>query len=288
MEKQAILYLDDEASNLNVFKATFKRDYKVFTTTSPSEAFEIIEKEPIKVVLSDQRMPEISGTEFLKKLLDKHSEVIRIILTAYTDVEIVVGAFNDSKIYRYVTKPWDATELNVTIQNALETYELKSKNKNLVSELKKANTNLEKKVKKRTLELDKANKTKDKLFSIISKELNKPINDLSDYLELMLNFDNAITFESSKKYAKEISNALLETRTQMENLFCWSTLQLGTTEVNIENCIINNYVKHNIETIQYKAIKKRIRLKSNVPKEIINVRADKNMLNFIFRSLLYN
>ena len=154
--KPTVLYVDDEEDNLFVFKSAFRRDYNIFTALSGQEGLEIFKKEKISVIITDQRMPHMTGTQFLQQI-PEDTIAIRMIMTGYSDVESIIDAINTGKVYRYITKPWDKDELKVTIDNALEALSLRTKNVQLISELQEANENLEQKVIERTTELQQKN-----------------------------------------------------------------------------------------------------------------------------------
>jgi serine phosphatase RsbU (regulator of sigma subunit) len=159
-EKYRILYVDDEIDNLIIFKAAFRRYYEVFTSTSAREGMEILKNQDIQVLITDQRMPEITGVEFLENVIPDYPETIRMILTGFSDVEAIIQAINKGRVYQYITKPWDTDELKITIDNALESYRLKNENRQLIRDLKDANQrleeyamDLERKVEERTTEI---------------------------------------------------------------------------------------------------------------------------------------
>ncbi len=131
-----ILYVDDEPQNLVSFKATFRREYRVHTATSAMEGIEIMRQKEIQLIITDQRMPEITGVEFLEKVLPEFPNSIRMILTGYADMEAIVNAINKGKVFRYITKPWDENDLKVAIENAKQLYYLQNSNRSLVEELK--------------------------------------------------------------------------------------------------------------------------------------------------------
>jgi len=140
----SILYLDDEENNLVSFKATFRVTYKVFTAISGKDALSILEKNLIHVIITDQRMPEMTGVEFLEKIIEKgFIDPIRILLTGYADMEAVVDAVNKGKIFHYLTKPWNVEELTQTIERAYEVFLEKEKIKNLNKKLELSNEQLE-------------------------------------------------------------------------------------------------------------------------------------------------
>jgi len=162
----AILIIDDEIENLKAIERTLAEIVTVHTTTSGEEGLEIVKKEAIQLVICDQRMPEMTGIDFLKELRRTHPDIIRIVLTGYTDVEDLIEAINEVGLYRYITKPWDNRELQLTVKRALEHFDLLAHNLRLTEELKRMNEELEKTVSKRTLELKEANKKLENLALI--------------------------------------------------------------------------------------------------------------------------
>ena len=150
--KPNILYVDDEIDNLVVFKSAFRRFYNIITATSGTEALGVFSREPIALIITDQRMPQMTGIELLMNLPEQ-PESIRMVLTGYSDVSAIIDAINSGKVYKYITKPWDKNDLKVTIDNAIEALELRINNKQLIQELKEANESLEKKVIDRTAQI---------------------------------------------------------------------------------------------------------------------------------------
>ena len=150
-EKPTILYVDDEEDNLIVFKSAFRRDFNVLTTTSPTEALDIVAREEVPVVISDQRMPLCTGVELFRKM-PENIGIVRIILTGFSDVEVIIKAINNCNIYRYLTKPWDQAELKHTLDHAVEKYYMQKSNAQLLFDLKEANEQLEEKVQLRKIE----------------------------------------------------------------------------------------------------------------------------------------
>ncbi len=149
-----ILYIDDEQDNLTVFYSAFRRNFKVYLGNSAQEGMEIMKKHSVHLVLADQRMPEMTGIEFLEKVKLEYPDCIRMVLTGFTDVEAIIQAINKGRVYRYITKPWSKDDLKITIDHALETYELKQQNRKLFTDLEEANLTLEKKVIERTKKIE--------------------------------------------------------------------------------------------------------------------------------------
>lgn len=127
-----VLYVDDEESNLRSFKANFRRDFDVHLAASAKEAMELLSREPMHVVISDQRMPGENGAELLAQVKDKHPSAIRMLLTGYADIEAVIDAVNRGRIYAYATKPWDPSDLKLRIQQAYEVFRLRDDKEQLL------------------------------------------------------------------------------------------------------------------------------------------------------------
>lgn len=138
-----ILYIDDEIHNLNAFKASFRRLYTIFTASSAEEAEKVLEKEEVHIIISDQRMPRMTGIEFFESILDRYPEPIRILLTGYADINAVIDAINKGQVYKYFSKPWNDEDLRHNIEKAFEVYALRKENKELTAKLLDVNEKLE-------------------------------------------------------------------------------------------------------------------------------------------------
>lgn len=124
-KKPKMLVVDDEPDNLDLLYRTFRREFNVLRSESGVAALEVLANEgEVAVIISDQRMPEMKGTEFLSKTVPQFPDTMRIILTGFTDVEDLVEAINSGQVYKYITKPWDPSELRTVVQRAVETYEM--------------------------------------------------------------------------------------------------------------------------------------------------------------------
>lgn len=123
--KPRLLVVDDEPDNLALLYRTFRRDYQVIKAESGRQALEVLQDGgEVAVIISDQRMPEMTGTEFLSKTVPDFPDTVRIILTGFTDVEDLVQAINNGQVYRYITKPWEPDTLRNLVQQAAQTYEV--------------------------------------------------------------------------------------------------------------------------------------------------------------------
>lgn len=138
-----ILYIDDEIHNLNAFKASFRRIYTVQTAESAEDAYKLLEDHEFHIIISDQRMPRMTGIEFFESILHKYPEPIRILLTGYADINAVIDAINKGQVYKYFSKPWNDEELRHNIEKAYEVYSLRKENRELTEKLLDVNEKLE-------------------------------------------------------------------------------------------------------------------------------------------------
>ncbi len=129
--RYSILYVDDEPANLSSLTAFLRRDYQMYTAESGAAALDILRETSIDLIISDQRMPQMTGVELLEKVRLEHPEIIRMVLTGYSDLQAIVDAINKGHVYYYITKPWKGEEIKVVLSNALEAYALRQKNRQL-------------------------------------------------------------------------------------------------------------------------------------------------------------
>ncbi len=132
-KKYNILVVDDEPDNLLLLERVLRRDYNLFTANSGAEALEILETMDVDMIISDQRMPNMTGAELLGKAYERTPDQVRILLTAYSDVKDIVAAINAGHIYQYLSKPWDPDDLKLTVRRSLESYQLTLDNRTLMT-----------------------------------------------------------------------------------------------------------------------------------------------------------
>jgi len=165
--KLKLMVVDDESDNLDLLYRTFRREFDVFKAESALIALSILDQEgEMAVIISDQRMPKMSGTEFLSRTVERFPDTIRIVLTGYTDVEDLVGAINTGKVFKYITKPWNPDELKQVVQQAADTYRV---------------------VKQRTTELQRALR-RESLFNAVTTAIRESL----DYCSMLQTVVNTI------------------------------------------------------------------------------------------------
>lgn len=121
--KIKVLFIDDEPNNLTAFKASFRREFDVYTAGSAAEGLQVLASQEIHVLLTDQRMPGTTGVQLLEQVIQKYPNPVRILVTGYADIEAVVDAINKGQVFRYISKPWDDEEIQMAIENAFKVYQ---------------------------------------------------------------------------------------------------------------------------------------------------------------------
>lgn len=134
--KCKILLVDDEEDNLALLYRTLRQDFTLLKTTSPLEGLKILEENPVDLIISDHKMNEMDGVEFLRRSYEMYPNCVRLLVTAYSDTKILIDAINYGKIYRYIKKPWDPAELLMIVKAAAEYFQLKQENDRLIFDLK--------------------------------------------------------------------------------------------------------------------------------------------------------
>jgi signal transduction histidine kinase len=230
-EQVQILYIDDEAENLRGFQFLYKKFYKIYIATSAEDGFSILENNSqIKLIIADQRMPKMTGVEFFEKASALYPDIIRIILTGYSDIEAIIKAINNGKIFKYVTKPWDKDELKLIIDNAIWSYNIAEENRNLIKRLTEANVSLEDANKR----LEEANRTLEKKVEERTEEIllqNEELEKHRTKLEFLVH-ERTIDLIEAKEKAEQsdklksafLANFSHEIRTPMNAIVGFSQL----------------------------------------------------------------
>ncbi len=173
-ERPGILYVDDIDNNLILFEVIFKEFYDVSIANSGKKALELLSQKSFAVLISDQSMPEMSGTELLEITKEKYPDTMRFILTAYTDYKTVVDSINKGEIYGFFNKPFNTEAVKMAIDKAVEVYNLRISNKRMIEELARVNSEL--------LNLDKS---KTRYLNVITNEIRSPINKIMSAVHML-------------------------------------------------------------------------------------------------------
>ncbi|MEZ4732104.1 MAG: hybrid sensor histidine kinase/response regulator [Caldilineaceae bacterium] len=187
-----LLIIDDEADILKALRRQFRRHYTIHIANSAAEGYEIMTQVPIQVIISDQRMPGMSGVEFFDRTKNEFPDAVRLLLTGYADIQSVIAAINDGNVFRYIAKPWDPEEIETIVREAFTKYEMIVENRRLLAQLQEANQRLEQRVQERTAELHAANTNllhlnaeKDTLLGMVAHDLRGPLAMIQMCAELL-------------------------------------------------------------------------------------------------------
>ena len=180
--RHTILVVDDEPDVVKSVQDLLRLEFKVLGATRAKAAMEIMRTEEVHVVMTDQRMPEITGVEFLRQIRGDYPEAIRLLFTGYADIRAVIDAINQGNVYRYITKPWDPEELETIIRQAVERYDLLVERRRLMENLQVSNKELE----NANTELSRANELKRAFIQVASHELRTPLTILLGLEQLAL------------------------------------------------------------------------------------------------------
>lgn len=255
--KPNILYVDDEPDNLTVFKIAFRRHYNIYTSTSAAEGLELLQKEKIHVVVTDQRMPDMTGVEFLS-LIPEEPYITRILLTAYTETQALIDAVNAGHIYRYINKPWKLDDLKQTLENAVENQKLIETNQKLLYNLQQSNQQLETaneelRIKNKQLyELDTA---KSEFINIISHEIKTPLNGIIGLTRLL---SSQIEAEEYKDFFDALRFSVDRLDEFSQNAIFLTQLETQTYKVTIHKHNLKEIVNSAINSLHAKASEKKI------------------------------
>ena len=270
--KHAILLVDDEVDNVDALERLFRRKYTVYRATSGEEALRIIEKHKLSLILTDQRMPGMTGVELLEKSLEHQPEAMRILLTGYTDIESVISAINSGQVYRYVTKPWDPVDLANAVHRAIERFEL-------TSELKEKNFQLEKALSElRTLDEAKSN-----FMILINHELKTPLTVMLSFLALL---QESSLDKDQQKYLSRINQSAARLQTLIEDSLELVSAETGTMPIKVTSVSLKKMLQELSMHFQSALADKGMTLELAFESE--SVRADAKALRSVLTRLIDN
>lgn len=196
-KKHSLLIVDDEPEVLAGLRGMFRRRYEVHAVERASDALELLKRHEVHVVVSDQRMPDMNGTDFLARVSEEFPNIVRLMITGYADIDSVIDAINRGHVYRYISKPWDPAELETAVRQAFDQYDLVAERRRLLREL------------------EEANQLKTAFITIASHELNTPLTIVTGMLQLAIakSQDRLVTsyLERSLRAARRLQSLLSNT-----------------------------------------------------------------------------
>lgn len=297
MEKQDynLLIIDDEIEITKSIARQFRKKYTVFSATSAKEGIAIMEKEHIQVVLSDQRMPDMTGVDFFSVIKDKYPDALKLLLTGYSDIEAVIGAINEGQVFRYVTKPWNPDELDSIVKEAFEKYELITNNRRLMLSLQDSNIRLEEKVKARTSELEMLNsrlsdlnKEKNSYIGMVAHDLRNPIGIAEAFSGILLEDFDMLTKSLQLEYIGLINKSCSFSLNLIHEFLDISKIEAGIFDLNLSQQDYISFLFENVKRNAMLAKNKSQKIVVKTSLSEINFCFDKNKIEQVLNNLLGN
>ncbi|NCC73750.1 MAG: hybrid sensor histidine kinase/response regulator [Sphingobacteriia bacterium] len=304
-QKFSILYVDDEEINLRVFRNTFEDEFEVFTATTGREGLNIFRSNLIDLIITDQRMPGMTGVEFLKEIIELNPEPNRILLTGFSDIDALSSAVNEGKIFQYINKPWDEAELKPVIYQALESYYIKRENQLLTKSLKEKTLDLEKEInaKNELLEqlrlseqnlriakekAEESEQLKTAFLNNISHEIRTPLSGLIGFANLLNDPD--VSHDECKSYLKIINESGERLLQVIDDIITIAIVEAGQEVVNNVKTDLKKVFADMYEIYSKKAVVKNLsfRIFDNTCNQNNLVITDDIKLRRILKALLCN
>lgn len=231
--RHSFLIVDDESDVLDSLRHLFHRRYKVHTATDGNEAIALLEREEVHIILSDQRMPGMTGDSFLAHARTIQPDAVRMLFTGYADIQAVISSINRGQIFRFILKPWDVHELEGIVRQAAEQYDLVADRRRLLAELQQANAQLI----QANANLAESDALKTAFLEVASHEFNTPINLVSGLTELLRLLDpnrsaeEAEILEQLTRASRQLARLVATTLTLMEADDFRRTIHRGPTDL---------------------------------------------------------
>jgi signal transduction histidine kinase len=291
MSDYAVLFVDDEEDVLKALRRVLRTEpYQTYYALSAKEALDLLAHQPIHVLVSDMRMPQISGPELLEKVASQYPEIIRMVISVWADSDSILDAVNTGHIYRYIVKPWDNRELKLTLRQALDMYRLQAERKELIEKLKVHNRDLEKTVVQRTEQIMAVSQQAQigKYTSKIVDNLNDPLNNLSAAIELigLLATQADLTKDQLNREVVRAQTEIDRLKKIVANLLGHSASEKSTQLelVNINDAINAELDYFDLDPFFHYEIQKELHLASNLPSIMGNPVQIKQILDHLIKN----
>ena len=278
--RHPILYVDDEPFALETFRAQFKEDFTIHIAPDAEEAQRILGENEIAVILTDQRMPKLSGVELLKRVKTQRPNAVRMLITAYTEMDLVIEAINEGNVYRYITKPYNEDDLRNTLRQGIETYYLLRERERLEAE--KIET---------TKRMARANRLSavGTLAAGMAHEINNPLTAVSAFLQMLP--QKYREERKDKEFWEEFYRRVCEELDRIQHLITrmlrYSRFT-GQDEYNLEETDLNELLEDMISLLTPEAKKRLDVFKKNLDPNLPIGWMDRERMKQVFMNLLLN
>ncbi len=284
MKKHALLIVDDERDNITLLQNLLGGAYRIHTARDGAKALELLRKNTIHIILTDQRMPGLSGVEFLEQARQIRPDCIRVLITAYPDVNDAIEAINRGHVQRYFAKPFDGADLRRALAQEVERLELVAANKRLNEELGRLVDELF----KANRELRDLNQMKDQFLANCSHELKTPLVSGMGYLDLMLSGGMGRIEERQEKGMRIAHRNLERLLGLIENLLALAKARFRPETLNKTRFALKPLVEECLESLKIRARKKSLQVRMKWPARAPWVEGDERKIHSVLTNILSN
>jgi signal transduction histidine kinase len=288
-----LLIIDDEEEILRALQRQFRRKYDVHVARSADEGYRVMMETPIQVIISDQRMPGMNGSEFFGRVKSEFPDAMRLLLTGYADIQAVIEAVNDGNIFRYITKPWDPAELDATVREAFARYNLIVQNRRLLAELRHANAGLERRVAERTAELEDANARllaanaqKDLFIGMAAHDLRTPIQVVQGFIDLLL--DPRTPPSDYREFHLVIREAMHNMLNMLNDLLDMAKIESGSVRLHPAEVDVPRFIARLVKINRPIGQRKAIGLESRIDPSVTTAYFDSDRIEQVLNNLISN
>lgn len=280
-----ILFIDDEENDLFLFQKILSDwPFGVVTTKSTQEAFEILKREKIKVVVSDQYMPVIPGIQFLREVKNKFPNVVRILLTGHEEFEVAEQAINLGEVYRFLTKPFNTVEFKAAIRQSLQHFNLCEENERLFEDMRRKSQELE--IINR--ELKALQKLQQDFISTVSHELRTPLASIKSAVEILANETAGPLNNDQKTFIHKAIKNLDRLKNLSDDVLDMTTLESDSLDLNIKFNDLNEIINKEISWYRPEAINKKIVIDADLENDLPLISMDSERIKTVVSNLLDN
>lgn len=290
-QKGTFLVIDDEPDILDAIARLFRREYHVLTAQSVQRAWELIDEHHVEVVMTDQRMPEMSGIEFLSELRESHPHIVRVLFTGYSNINDVIDAINEGHVYRYISKPWKPVELRLFVSQAFEYYRSKRERTELLEQLQEANEKLEEQnalLSAANEELKLVDRVKDVFMEVVSHELNTPVAILFGYTFLLRKELGEELSAVAEKALTGIDSSAMRLKSISKRIFKMLEEETASTTLKLEWLDAEKFVDSLHEQVEPFLKRRNQSLSVDIASETERILADEDKLTDLCLNLLMN
>ncbi|WP_437693749.1 ATP-binding protein [Sorangium sp. So ce176] len=282
-ERGALLIVDDERETLKALRRELRRDYDVLVAESAEQGYAVLRERPIHVVLSDQRMPGMTGTEFYARVKAEFPDTVRLLMTAYADTNAAIQAINEGGVYRFIPKPWDPAGLAGILKDAFSQHARLGERQRLLSWLEARVDALD----RENQQLAALKQRSHDLVGTAAHDLRNPIAAIQWFSTMLLAGAGAGSEDARRHLLKIQSNAEF-TLQLLEDLLDITTLEGGSVALRMQDADLRGLVAAAVSLNEHSARRKAIEVAIDVPAELPPVRCDVERIEQVLSNLLSN